>query len=284
MNTLVTPLLATATHTQPPPGGSFARIVRAELQRSTRPRVLGGIVFGTVAFAVVAALSTFLSADDSAEVRRRGGARLADLTGAGGATEAFAVGASFGGFLAFVTFIAAIAGEFQGGTFRALLLRYPNRMRLLVGKLTGLLLLTALTVALAELLTVVVSLAVAPGQGVSTSGWFGAAGLGHAVDDFAKAYAGVVGWAVFGSALAVVFRTVPMAMGVGFAWAGPFENVVAQAWSPGYRYFPGQVMGSLIRGGTVELGFGRAAVTAAAYSAVAAVVALVLTARRDVTG
>ena len=45
--------------------------------------------------------------------------------GPGGGTEAFAVGASFVGFLVFVTFIALIAAEFSGGTFRALLLREP---------------------------------------------------------------------------------------------------------------------------------------------------------------
>ena len=49
--------------------------------------------------------------------------------GPGGGTEAFAVGASFAGFLVFVTFIALIAGEFSGGTFRALLLRDPHRRR-----------------------------------------------------------------------------------------------------------------------------------------------------------
>ena len=74
-----------------------------------------------------------------------------------------------------------------------------------------------------------------------------------------------------------------MALGVGFAWAGPFENIVVDSWETGYRVFPGQVLGSLIRGGTAELGLGRALLTAAVYTAVAAAVSLVLVSRRDVT-
>lgn len=265
------------------PGGSFGRMVQAELRRATRPRALAGVGLGAAAFAAVAGISTFAAASDTAVVSRTGGVRLQDLTGAGGATEAFAVGASFGGFLVYVTFIALIAGEFSGGTFRALVLRYPNRTGVIVGKLVGLLIVTAAAVALAELLTVGVSLAMAPGQDVSTSGWFSAASLGAAAEDFATAFAGLAGWAIFGTTLAVVFRSIPLALGVGFAWAGPFENIVVDSWSPGFRFFPGQVLGSLIRGGTAELGFARAALTAGIYTAVAGAVTLWLTARRDVT-
>jgi ABC-type transport system involved in multi-copper enzyme maturation permease subunit len=280
--TVALPVAARSTRNLPP-GGSFARVVRAELQRVSRPRTVAGLTVGTAVFATVAGVSTFLSAEQTAVVSRRGGARLSDLTGAGGATEAFAVGASFAGFLVFVTFIALIAGEFSGGTFRAMLLRYPNRMRLIVGKFTGLLIVAAGAIALAELFTVGVSLAMAPGQDISTSGWFSADGLAAAGEDFGTALAGLAGWAIFGTTLAVVFRAIPLALGVGFAWAGPLENIIVESWDPGFRYFPGQVLGSLIRGGTAELGFGRAAVTAGIYTAIAAVAALVLISRRDVT-
>lgn len=83
--------------------------------------------------------------------------------------------------------------------------------------------------------------------------------------------------------LAVIFRSAPLALGVGFAWAGPFENIVVDSWSTGYRLFPGQVLASLIRGGTIELGMGRAVLTAVLYTGVTAIIALVLVARRDVT-
>jgi ABC-type transport system involved in multi-copper enzyme maturation permease subunit len=265
----------------------MTRIVRAELHRVLRRRTLVVTVLGCLAFAVVSALTVFANAEPSADgatvVSRRGAPPLAALTGHGGGTEAFVIGASFVGFFVFVTFIAVLAGEFSGGTFRALLLRDPHRRRLIVGKLLGLLLVAAGAVALAEVLTLLVSLAVAPGNDIATSQWFTLTSAGDAIRDYATVFAGVTGWAVFGTTLAVVFRSTPIALGVGFAWAGPFENIVVDSWTTGYRVFPGQVLGSLIRGGTVELGLDRAVLTAAVYAVVAAAVSLWLVSTRDVT-
>jgi hypothetical protein len=100
---------------------------------------------------------------------------------------------------------------------------------------------------------------------------------------YATVVGGVAGWAVFGTTLAVVFRSVPLARGVGFAWAGPIENIAVQSWQTGYSIFPGQVLASLIQGGTAELGIGAAVLTTALYTCVAAAVTLVLLSRRDVT-
>src|SRR5690606_1990428 len=145
------------------------------------------------------------------------------------------------------------------------------------------LLVAAGLVAVAEVASFALSFAIAPGQDVPTDEWLTASSLVDGVQDYANALAGIAAWAVLGTVLAVVFRSTPPAHRVGFAWAGPFENIVVDSWETGFRVFPGQVFGSLIRGGTVELGMGRAVATSALYAAVAAVVALVLVARRDVT-
>jgi ABC-type transport system involved in multi-copper enzyme maturation permease subunit len=261
----------------------MTRIIHAELLRLVRRRTVAVIAAGAVLFATVATLTVFSSAQEGGEVSRRGGTTLAALSGSGGGTEAFAVGASFTGFLVFVTFIALMASEFSGGTFRALLLREPRRLRVVVGALAGMLLVAAAAVALVEVCTFVASLLVAPGQDVPTSEWATLASAGDALRDYGTVMAGVAGWAVFGTTLAVLFRSAPLALGVGFAWAGPFENITVDSWTTGYRVFPGQVLASLIQGGTAELGLGRALVTAAAYTAVAAAVALTLVTRRDVT-
>ena len=258
-------------------------IIRAELHRLVRRRTVIVGVAAALVFAVVATLTVWASPEAGVAASRRGGATLAALSDTGGGTEAFAVGASFVGFLVFVTFIALIASEFSGGTFRALLLRDPHRARMIIGKFVGALIVTAGIVALAEVAGFGLSLLVAPGKDIAVGSWFSASGLGAALGDFATAMAGITGWAIFGTALAVVFRSVPLALGVGFAWAGPFENIVVDSWTTGYRVFPGQVLGSLIRGGTIELGLGRAIVTALAYTAIAATVALTLVIRRDVT-
>ena len=261
----------------------MTRIIHAELLRLVRRRTM--LVAGGAAllFSVVATLTVFSSAEASGVASRQGGTTLAALESSGGGTEAFAVGASFAGFLVFVTFIALLAGEFSGGTFRSMLLRQPHRLRVIVGKVTGILLVAAGVVAFAEASTFVVSLVVAPANDVVTAAWLSLDGAGAGLRDYATVLGGVAGWAVFGTTLAVIFRSAPLALGVGFAWAGPFENITVDSWEAGFRFFPGQVLGSLIRGGTVELGLGRAVLTAAVYTGMAAVATLVLVSRRDVT-
>ncbi len=259
-------------------------IVRAELGRFTRRRPLTYAIVGALAFATVATFSVMASASDSGVSNsRRGGATIAELSTTGGASMPFAIGASFAGFLVFVTFIAVIATEFSGGTFRALLLRDPHRLRLIVGKLAALLLVAAGIAAVAEIASVALATALAPTQDIPTSEWWSLAGLGDALADYGAAMSGVAGWAIFGATLAVIFRSAPIALAVGFAWAGPFENIVVDSWDAGYRWFPGQVLASLIRGGTVELGFARAVVTAIAYTTIAGAATLLLVNRRDVT-
>jgi hypothetical protein len=259
------------------------RVIRAELMRLVRRRTIAITVGAAFAFAVVATLALFASAKSSGPIVSRGTVTVARLASDRGGTAAFAIGASFVGFFVFVTIIALFANEFSGGTFRALLLRSPHRMRLMIGKLVATMMVAAVTVALAEVFSFGMSLLLAPGKDISTSPWFSAAGVRGGLVDFATVLAGVGGWAVFGTTLAIIFRSTPLALGVGFAWAGPFENIISQSWSTGLRFFPGQVLGALIRGGTADLGLQRAVVTALAYTAVAATASLMLLTRRDVT-
>jgi ABC-2 type transport system permease protein len=262
----------------------MTRIIKAELMRLVRRRTVLFALGAALVFAVVTTLTVFASAKSSGPSNsRRGGTTLAELAGSGGATRAFAVGASFAGFLVFVTFIAMIAAEFSGGTFRALLIRDPHRLRLIVGKVIGLLIVAAGVAAAAEIFSTVLSFVIAPTKDIDTSTWSSAGGIGDAARDYLTVLAGIAGWAVFGSTLAVIFRSAPLALGVGFAWAGPFENITVDSWNTGYRVFPGQILASLIRGGTIELGFTRALVSAVLYTGVAAAATLLLVSRRDVT-
>ena len=120
---------------------TMTRIIHAELLRLVRRRPLAITAAAALLFAVVATLTVFASARTAGTgaPSRRAGTTVANLAASGGGTEAFAVGASFVGFLVFVTIIALIATEFSGGTFRALLLRDPHRLRVIVGKLAGIL-------------------------------------------------------------------------------------------------------------------------------------------------
>ena len=149
--------------------------------RSRRVAIAAGV--SALAFAVLATILVFLSATETAPRGGGRGATIASLSDAGGATEAFATGASFIGILVLVLFIANVAGELTQGTFRTLLMRQPRRIGLLAGKMAALLAFVAVVLLAAELLTVVASLIIAPSQDVATGSWFTLDGLGAAAGD-----------------------------------------------------------------------------------------------------
>jgi ABC-type transport system involved in multi-copper enzyme maturation permease subunit len=235
-------------------------------------------------FALVATLVVYSSSPARGPVGPQGGTTLELLGRQGGATEAFAVGMSFVGFFVFVSITALLAGEFANGTFRAVLLRNPRRLEVIAGKLVGILVVAAALLAFAELSSTAISFLLAGGKDVSTSEWLTAGSALDGLGDFARAFAGVAGWGIFGATLAVLLRSTPLALGVGIAWAGPFENIIVDGWTTGLRVFPGQVLRAIMNGGTPELGLGRAAVTGLLYAAVAGAVCLTVLSRRDVTG
>jgi ABC-2 type transport system permease protein len=259
------------------------RTFKAELLKLRRRRVAVAAIVGAVVFAAVASTLVFLSATDAAAPGSERGATVVSLGQAGGATDAFSIGASFIGILVLVLFIANFAGEFSQGTFRTLLMRQPRRVGLLAGKMTALLAFAAVVLLLTEILTVAASTAIAPSQDISTASWFGIDGLGHAAGDYATALLGVAAWASLGMALAIFVRSIPVALAIGIVWSGPFEHLFQDAWTAADQWFPGLLLEGLAAGGTAAVSFSRALALIALYVAVAAGAAAVVFARRDIT-
>ncbi len=258
------------------------RVVHGELIRLGRKRMLAGTAVAIALFAAVATLAVYLSADAVA----RPGSRepsLAVLSAAGGGTEAFATGVSFVGFPVLVVLIAAFASEFSLGTFRALLLREPSRLRLLVGKFAGMWLFVAGGLVVAEVVTFLLSLAVAPTQDVSTSAWSSLDSVGPALGDYGTALLAVTGWAVFGMAVGVLVRTTALALAVGIVWAGPIEHILQDSWTAAGRWFPGLLLEATAVGGTPDVSLGRAVALLSGYAVVALGVTAWVVSRRDVT-
>jgi hypothetical protein len=259
------------------------RMFRAELLKLSRRRVAVAVAVSALAFATIASAAVFLSATEAGEAGPERGATVESLARAGGATEAFSIGTSFAGILVLVLFIANFAGEFSHGTFRTLLMRQPRRVGVLAGKMTALLAFAAVVLTVAEILTVAASTAIAPSQDISTASWFGIDGLGEAASDYATALFGVAAWASLGMALAIFVRSIPVALGIGIVWSGPFEHLLEDAWTTAGEWFPGLLLESLAAGGTAEVSTTRAMTLAALYVAAAATAAAVVFARRDVT-
>jgi hypothetical protein len=265
--------------------GALARTYRAELAKLARRRVVLATAAVTLVFAAGGA-AVVLAAAEPAAVAGPGAGRglsVEALAAAGGGTDVFRTAVSFTGTFLFVVFAGAMAAEMSRGTIRTMLLRQPRRLPLLAGKLAALLTFAGATLAVAEAATWVAASALAGTNGVDASAWTGGAALGAAAGDFGAVLVWIAGYAVLGTALGVLLRSVSLTLAVGIAWAGPFEHLVQDAWGPASRLFPGLLLEAFAAGGTTEVTAARALATVLAYTAVAAVAAGAVFARRDVT-
>jgi hypothetical protein len=261
----------------------MTRMFKAELLKLRRRRVAVAVGLSALAFAAIASIAVFLSATQAGGRRSQAATTVESLGQAGGATEAFSIGAAFAGILVFVLFIANVAGEVSQGTFRTLLLRQPRRVGLLAGKMIALLAFAAVVLALAEIFTVAASTVVAPTQDISTASWFGADGLGEAARDYATALLSVAAWATLGMALAILVRSIPVALAIGIVWSGPLEHLVQNAWTAAGEWFPGLLLEALASGGTDDVSSTRALTLVALYVTAAGTAAAIVFARRDIT-
>ena len=260
------------------------RTFRAELVKLRRRRVLVLAAVATIVFSIGTAAVVLASAEPAANRPGFGqGTTIEALSAAGGGTEVFTTGASFAGTFVFVVFVGAIAVEFSRGTVRTMLLRQPRRRALLAGKLASLIAFAAVVLAVAEALTWTAATLIAPTQDIPTGEWRSPAAIGHALTDYAKVLFWVGGYALLGMTVAVLARSVPVALTIGIAWAGPFEHLVQDAWSNVSRVFPALLLEALVAGGTTDVSALRAFGTVAAYMLVAGVIAGTTFVRRDVT-
>jgi ABC-2 type transport system permease protein len=259
-------------------------VFRAELLKLTRPRALLFTAIAVVVAATVATTATFISAESGNGPAAERGTTLAELAEAGGGTEAFALGMSFTGFFVFVVLTANWATEFSQGTFRTLLMKQPRRLSLLGGKLAGLLVFAAGVLVAFEAVIWGMSLVAAPTQDVSTSAWFSLDAIGEGIEDYGIAFLVVSAWSAFAMTLAVLIRSVPLALGAGIAWAGPFEHITSEAWNAATGVYPGLLLEALAVGGTPDVSFTRAASLLAGYVAVAVAIGVLVFTRRDITG
>lgn len=257
---------------------------RAELMKLGRRRVVLGIALVTIVFAVGSAAAVLAAAQPAAEagaVRRT--VTVESLSVAGGGTDAFRFAVAFAGAFLFVVFAGMTAAEFSRGTIRTSLLRQPRRVNLLAGRLAAALTVAAVTLAAALVLTWIAARLLAPGNGIPVGAWTSTAGATAALGDFGALLVWVAGYAVLGTTLGVLLRSVPVALAVGIAWAGPFEHLLQDAWEPAGRLFPGLLLEAFVAGGTPQVSGSRALLTITLYTAAAAATAATVFSRRDIT-
>jgi ABC-2 type transport system permease protein len=258
---------------------------RAEMLKLRRRPVVAAAAAGTLVFAAVTSLVTFLTATNEPRVTGSRGftATFTSLAGADGGTTSFADGVGFLGVILLATFICAVGFEYARGTFATGLMRQPRRIRLLGGKMTALLAFVAVGLALSEVAAWLFALGLASIRGISTSAWYSWPALAHAASAYGIALFVVGAWACIGMAVAVFTRSVPIALVVAIAWAGPIEHITQGAWTGAGRWFPGLLLEGVAAGGNAETSLGRALVMTTTFVVMLGIAAFVSFQRRDVT-
>jgi len=151
-------------------------------------------------------------------------------------------------------------------------------VRLLVGRLRAFLTVAAGMLAVGEVLTWIAGRVMASGSDVSTAAW-----TGTAASDYAIVLVWVTGYALLAMAVAMLVRSLPVALAIGILRAGPLEHLTQNAWTDAPRYLPGLLPEAIGQRGTPRVGMTQALVTTAGYTLFAAAVSVISFTRRDVT-
>lgn len=264
--------------------------LRAELLllNHFRTWLITGLV--TIGFAVTATAVLVLTAtpavtDGSNRPGGGTGIPLEELSGPGGATAAVSWSIYGFGFLLLLTgFTSRIGNDFSKGTFRTALLHNPNRWSLITGKMSALMLVAMAHFVLSFVTGAVTSAILAPTQNIDTTGWFGVDALGEAAIEFARMSGWAFGWALIATTLAVVVRSVPIAILMGVFWFGPIENVVGEDLEFAIRWFPGLLLQQVVSTSpNAIVPTSDVIMTLTAYGLIAAAGMAVLFKRLDVT-
>lgn len=258
------------------------RAYRSELIKLWRLRPALITLIVTAVVSIGSAILVVVSAVDEPE-RRGDAVTIMQLAEAGGGTQVFRTAVSFAGFFVFVVLTGVMAAEFSRGNIRTMLLHQPDRIRLLAGKFVALMTSSAAVLAVGAVLAWITARLVAPTQDIETAQWTSVDAIGEGFADYGATLFWVTGYGLLGTLLAVVVRSVPVALAIGIGWFGPFEHIVADSWDSANDVFPGLSLEIFVTGGRDGVGTGQAMLTAALYAVVGGAIAMTLFRRRDVT-
>jgi ABC-type transport system involved in multi-copper enzyme maturation permease subunit len=207
---------------------------------------------------------------------------IAELSRPDGFVHGVLTASNLIGIVALCLFAAAVASEYSQGTLRNLLVREPRRARLLLGKFLALAVFFAIAIVLAVVVSAGVAFALGPAKGIHTSAWNSGTGLTDLRQTVLHIYLASIGYAVLGTALAVLLRSPALAVAIGVAYALPAEAIIDRLWDSGDRWLPGQLLDALAHGGTSTVSYSHALITLTAYATIIAAGTLVLFRRQDV--
>lgn len=209
---------------------------------------------------------------------------LAMLATTDGLTAGFRASTGFLGILVFALFLTSFSSEYSQGTLRTLLVREPRRTRLLVGKLSAVLLLVAASLLLAEVLSIGLSAVLASSRDVPLSSWWTGDGLQQAAGDYLNALLASALFGAAGAAVGMLTRSTVVGLAIGLAWLMPLEHIIQNAWPDAEKWFPGLLFDVVARGGSSLVTYSQGLLTGTAVALALLAAGAASFVRRDVSG
>jgi ABC-2 type transport system permease protein len=259
------------------------RVVFAELRKLRRPTLVLGTLGAALFFSALITSFLFLLIDDPSGNGDRGrviGREV--LTLSSGSVTGFASVGGLLGLIALCVFAAQTAQEYTYGTLRNLLVRQSGRLRILGGKLIANSIFAVIMVLFSAVVSIGISVALAPGAKVPTDLWFTSDGWSSIIHTVINVFIAVFGFGVIGMALGILFRSPISSISVGVLWILIIENLLGAVKESALRWLPGSQLNTIAEGGTELISYTHAMQVGGAYVIGISIIAAVLFSRRDV--
>jgi ABC-2 type transport system permease protein len=262
------------------------RIFMSEWIKLGRPGTILGWIGPVVWFAL---MGTYFNFSDAAEQagQYRGPFGIAPGLEQLAAPDGWIIGihssASFIGLIALALFATNIAREYEKGTIRILLVSEPRRLTLMTGKLLALASFALIICAGATILTMGMSLALAPVEGVATDAWLTGQGALEVLKGFVNIGLATIVWGLIGGVLALLVRSAAISISVGVGFLFIFEILIGQFAPDIGNRLPATILGALAAGGTFFIEYTTAMIMTVVYGGASLLITLAVFRRRDVT-
>ena len=259
------------------------RVVFAELRKLRRPTLVLGTLGAALFFSALITSFLFLLIDDpsgNGDRGRRIGREVLALSS--GSVTGFASVGGLLGLIALCVFAAQTAQEYTYGTLRNLLVRQSGRLRILGGKLIANSIFAIIMVLFSSVISIGISVALAPGANVPTDLWFTSDGWSSITNTVINVFIAVFGFGVIGMALGILFRSPISSISVGVLWILIIENLLGAVKESALRWLPGSQLNTIAEGGTELISYTHAMQVGGAYVIGILLIAAVLFSRRDV--
>lgn len=187
------------------------------------------------------------------------------------------------GIVSAVIFAQSVGGEYANGTLKSMLTREPRRLVLLFAKIVALSGFIAIAMFVAFIPMFGGSNHLAGAKGLDISAWTSAEGLSASFGGLARLWVAALVQGLLGLALAIVFRSAALAVGVGIGYIIALEPLLIGAWNESATWLPGPVLTAFTSGGTETIAMGTASLLIGVYVVILAAVASAILVKRDVT-